>query len=69
MGYRILPSIDREKYQNREAERLEGPYILGSGKVVYYDLPAGRYYDPDTDLYISDEEYFMHEKNCSKELS
>ena len=50
-GYSILPSIDREKYQERDG--LEGPIMTQSGKVVYYDPKAGDYYDPDTDMYLS----------------
>ena len=34
-GYKVLPSIDKEKYQARDG--LEGPFSTLSGKVVYYD--------------------------------
>lgn len=54
-GYTVLPSMDREKY--REREGLEGPFMSRSGKVYYYDPVEGKYYDPDTDFYISDEEF------------
>lgn len=57
-GYKILPPIDRERYQDREHEGLEGPFTTRTGKVVYYDKREGKYYDPDTDIYISDEDYF-----------
>lgn len=57
-GYRVLPSIDRERYT--DIEGLEGPFMLHSGKVVYYDPHEGKYYDRDTDMYLSDEEYFSH---------
>jgi len=49
-GYRILPNIDRERYQEREG--LEGPFRARNGKVYYYDPKAGLAYDPDTDMYI-----------------
>ncbi len=45
-----LPRIDTEKYQERDG--LEGPIATRSGKVVYYDPKEGKYYDPDTDMYI-----------------
>lgn len=61
-GYTIMPDIDREKYTNREAEGLEGPFVMRNGKVLYYDKSAGKYYDPDTDFYVSDEEYFAMDK-------
>jgi len=50
-----LPSLDREKYQERDG--LEGPIMTKSGKVVYYDPIEGSYYDPDTDIYISHEDW------------
>ena len=50
-GYKILPPMDKEKYQERQG--LEGPFSTLSGKVVYYDPQEGKYYDPDTDMYIS----------------
>jgi hypothetical protein len=51
-GYRVLPPIDRDRYQNREHEGLEGPYTNKHGKVYYYDTKAGKYYDPDSDFYM-----------------
>lgn len=49
-GYTVTPGIDRERYQARDG--LEGPFSTKSGKVVYYDKVEGKYYDPDTDMYI-----------------
>jgi hypothetical protein len=60
-GYTVLPPMDRERYQEREG--LEGPFPLRSGKVVYYDPKEGMYYDPDTDYYMSYEEYAQHDKD------
>jgi len=54
-GWSELPSIDREKYQERNG--LEGPFQTRSGKVVYYDPKEGSYYDPDTDIYLSYDEW------------
>jgi len=62
-----LPAIDRERYTNLEDEGLEGPIRLKSGKVVYYDKKAGKYYDRDSDMYMSDEDYMAHEKSESVE--
>ena len=56
-GWHELPPIDREKYQERDG--LEGPIQTKSGKVVYYDPKAGSYYDPDTDMYISYDDWRM----------
>ena len=54
-GYKVLPPIDKERYQARDG--LEGPFRLRNGKVVYYDPQEGSYYDPDTDMYISYDDY------------
>jgi hypothetical protein len=51
----VVPGFDKEKYQPRSG--LEGPFRLRNGKVVYYDPQEGSYYDPDTDLYISYDDY------------
>jgi hypothetical protein len=49
-GYTVTRGIDTERYQARDG--LEGPFSTKSGKVVYYDKVEGKYYDPDTDMYI-----------------
>ena len=53
-GYSVLPSIP-DKYQKRDG--LEGPIMTRSGKVVYYDNVEGKYYDPDTDMYMTYDEW------------
>ena len=50
-----------ERYQEREG--LEGPFTLRSGKVVYYDPREGKHYDPDTDYYLSYDEYMQYDKD------
>ncbi len=54
-GYNVVRNIDRERYGPREG--LEGPFQTKSGKVVYYDPKEGKYYDPDTDIYIEHDEW------------
>ena len=54
-GWSELPSMDREKYIARDG--LEGPIMTKSGKVVYYDPKEGSYYDPDTDIFLSYDEW------------
>ena len=65
-GYLILPGIDRERYT--EMRGLEGPFMTRSGKVVYYDSKLGEYYDRDSDIYLSWEEYqsLDHESPAQK---
>jgi hypothetical protein len=63
-GYRILPNIDRERYQEREG--LEGPFRARNGKVYYYDPKAGLAYDPDTDFYIDYDTLTMMDREMSE---
>ena len=63
----IVPGIDREKYTERPG--LEGPLHTKTGKVVYYDKQEGKYYDPDTDFYISHDDYqAMNEQGMTEGL-
>jgi len=54
-GFKVLPPIDTERYVERLG--LEGPMRARNGKVVYYDPKEGQYYDPDTDMYISNDDW------------
>ncbi len=58
-GYRIVPSINKERYSDRSQEGLEGPFRSRNGKVYYYDTKVGRAYDPDTDIYLDLEDLAM----------
>jgi hypothetical protein len=54
-GYTVLPPMDMERYT--ELPGLEGPFRTRSGKVIYYDPKEGMYYDRDSDMYISYDEW------------
>lgn len=54
-GYTLTRGIDKERYQERQG--LEGPFSTKSGKVVYYDKVEGKYYDPDSDMYIEYDDW------------
>jgi len=43
----------RTKYGPRKG--LEGPFNF-SGRVLYYDVREGSYYDPLTDFYVAQDE-------------
>ena len=60
-GYYEMPPMDKDKYQERDG--LEGPFQTRSGKVVYYDPKEGSYYDPDSDIYMSYEEFMAYDKS------
>jgi hypothetical protein len=53
MGYKVL--CDRDvKWQPRKG--LEGPFYYSNGRVLYYDVKEGMYYDPTTDFYVEQAE-------------
>ena len=54
-AYYKLPDYDKDKYQQRDG--LEGPIPTKTGKVLYYDPKEGMYYDPDTDMFITYDEF------------
>ena len=54
-GHTTLPAMDTERYTERKG--LEGPMRARNGRVVYYDPKEGQYYDPDTDIYISNDDW------------
>ena len=53
MAYRIL-SQRESKWQPRKG--LEGPFYYPNGRVLYYDVKVGQYYDPTTDFYVDHDE-------------
>ena len=54
-GYYSLPPIDRKRYD--EIPGMDGPIMTRSGKVVYYDPKSGDYYDRDSDMFLSYDEF------------
>jgi len=57
----VVPGIDRNRYPNKEKQGLEGPYrSKKSGKIFYYDKKAGKYYDTDSDMYLSVDDVMEH---------
>ena len=57
MGYRIVNDV-LAGYGPRKG--LEGPFNIG-GRVLYYDVKEGAYYDPKTDFYVDQAEVnYLH---------
>jgi len=53
-GGRVVTPIDRNRFPNREREGLEGPFRNRKTSLVYYyDKKAGKYYDPQSDMYLA----------------
>jgi len=57
-GYTIVPKVDSERYGERPG--LEGPFRFLSGIILYYDPKEGKYYDPDSDMYLTYDEFTAH---------
>jgi hypothetical protein len=58
MGYRVVADryqLDQMRQTYGPRQGLEGPFHF-SGRVLYYDVKAGQYYDPTCDWYVSNEE-------------
>ena len=43
-----------KEYEPRKG--LEGPFHYPNGRVLYYDVKEGQYYDPLTDFYVEYDE-------------
>lgn len=57
MGYRIL-NIDPEfRAQYEERNGLEGPFFYDGNRVLYYSPREGRYLNPQTDMWLTYDEY------------
>ncbi len=56
MGYKVLGRTE-ELLQGYTARKgLEGPFIFGRNRILYYDPREGQYWDPKTDFYIEHAE-------------
>lgn len=56
MGYRVL-GLSEDIFRGYGPRKgLEGPYVYGNGRVLYYDPKAGQYWDPATDFYVEQAE-------------
>ena len=56
MAYKVLNVTDnmRDNYGPRKG--LEGPFLFAGHRVLYYCPVEGKYWDPRSDFYISNEE-------------
>jgi hypothetical protein len=66
MGYAILGELDA-RWQPRRG--LEGPFFFATGRVLYYDVKEGQYYDPTTDLFVDKEEMALLHDELARMLS
>lgn len=57
MGYRILNITPEFRAQFEERAGLEGPFFYDGNKVLYYCPKEGKYLNPQTDMFLSYDEY------------
>lgn len=57
MSYRIINVSQefRAKWESRDA--LEGPFFYDGNRVLYYDKIEGKYLNPQTDMYLTYDDY------------
>ena len=56
MGYKVLGETETLFQGYTKLKGLEGPFLKGCNRVVYYDAHEGKYWDPKTDFYLTQEE-------------
>lgn len=63
MAYRVLGRTEDVLQGYGPRKGLEGPFVFGLGRILYYDPKQGQYWDPTTDFYLeSDEVNMLHEQ-------
>jgi hypothetical protein len=66
MGYAVLGERDA-RWQPRRG--LEGPFFFATGRVLYYDVKEGEYWDPLTDFYVPADEVALLHNELARMLS
>jgi hypothetical protein len=57
MGYKIITVDPDFRAQFGPRSGLEGPFFYGSNRVLYYCPKEGQYLNPQTDIFLTYEEY------------
>jgi hypothetical protein len=61
MGYKVLGKTEDLMQGYGPRKGLEGPFVFANGRILYYDIKEGAYWDPKTDFYVDREEVsFLH---------
>lgn len=69
MGYKVLGKTEELLQGYSHIRGLEGPFLKGANRVVYYDPKEGRYWDPKTDFYLTNEEVDYLDKELIRMLT
>lgn len=65
MGY----VITRSNHGYAARKGLEGPFEYANGRVLYYDVKEGKYWDPQTDFYVDHDEAFELQNMPYKQMA
>ena len=57
MGYRIINVTPEFRAQYEQRDGLDGPFFYDGNRVLYYSIQDGRYLNPQTDMFLTYEEY------------
>lgn len=69
MAYKVL-GLTEELFRGYSARPgLEGPFIYGNGRILYYDPKEGQYWDPRSDFYVEQSEMDLLHASLFKMLS
>ena len=69
MGYCVLGRTEDVLKGYGPRKGLEGPFVFVGGRVLYYDVKEGKYYDPTTDFYVEQEEMNLLNQDLIKVFS
>jgi hypothetical protein len=57
MGYRIINVTPEFREQFTARDGLEGPFFYDGNRVLYYCPAEGKYLNPQTDMFLTYDEY------------
>jgi hypothetical protein len=57
MGYRIMNISQEFRSAYEPRPDLDGPFFYDGNRVLYYDTREGKYLNPQTDMYLTYDEY------------
>ena len=69
MAYRIINVSPEFRSQWEERKGLEGPFFYDGNRVLYYSPADGKYINPQTDMFLSYDEYQVFAGNESTSTS
>jgi hypothetical protein len=62
MGYRVINVTPEFRAQFEARDGLEGPFFYDGNRVLYYSPRDGKYINPQTDMFLSYDEYMEFSK-------